>query len=120
MILARISGRGSDQRRKNIINGHIEHSRLFHNLSRVTNEEYKKIVDASFEMLEANLGEEISNIMRDCNSVVAEAGQLPEAQQEPTLASALELEIDEAEGILHQAQSVLETVSSEHVVEAQP
>jgi len=78
---------------------HIQHSGLFRNLnlSRATRQEYRRVFNVAFDALEANLYEEISNITRDCNSVVAEAGQLPEAQQDSTLASALEFEIDEAE-----------------------
>lgn len=100
------------------MHNHLQHSSLFHNLSRVTMEEYRKILAVCFETLQANINEEIENIVRDFHSVVAEAGHVPEAQQEPELARMLELEIDRAEGILANARNVMEVVAAEHAVGA--
>ena len=99
------------------MHNHIEGKSLFHDLSEVTRDEYSKKLDAAFDTLEVNLIEEIANIMRDCNSVVAEAGQIPEAEQDSELASALEAEIDGAEEVLTRAQNALGAVVSQHKVE---
>lgn len=116
-LLATLGG-GSDQRRKNIMHNYLQGSSLFHNLSRVTLEEYRKKLAVCFETLQVNINEELENIARDIHSIVAEAGHVPEAQQEPELARALELEIDRAEGILANARNVMEAVASEHAVGA--
>lgn len=100
------------------MHNHLQRSSLFHNLSRVTLEEFRKILAACFANLQANINEEIENVARDIHSVVAEVGHVPEAQQEPELARELELEIDRAEGILANARSMMEVVASEHAVGA--
>lgn len=102
------------------MHSHLQHSSLFHNLSRVALEEYRKKLTVCFETLQANINEEIENIARDFHSIVAQAGHVPEAQQEPELARALALEIDRAEGILASAQNVMEIVASEQAVSASP
>lgn len=102
------------------MHNHLQHSDLFRNLSRVTLEEYRRKLTVCFETLQANINEEIASIARDFHSIVAQAGHVPEAQHEPELARALTLEIDRAEGILANAQNVMEIVTSEHAVGANP
>ena len=98
---------------------HIEGKSLFHDLFEVTRDEYSKKLDAAFDTLEVNLIEEVANIIPDCNSVVAEAGQIPEAEQDSELANALEAEIGGAEESLTQAQNALGAVVSQHKAETQ-
>ncbi|KAJ5692624.1 hypothetical protein N7462_002047 [Penicillium macrosclerotiorum] len=107
-------GTGSDRRRKNIMHNHLQCSSLFNNLSRVTLEEYRKIMMACFETLQANINQEVETIARDCHSVVTDAGHIPEAQQDPELARTLELEINRVEETLVNSQNVMEVVSKEH------
>ncbi|KAJ6031623.1 hypothetical protein N7540_002355 [Penicillium herquei] len=113
VLCIRESGAGSDRRRKNIMYDHLDRSNIFHDLSRVTLREYKKILLASFKTLQDNLNEEIVNITRDLHSVVTEAGQLHEAQREPELARELKLDVEDAMRILANAQDVMGIVVDE-------
>ncbi|KAJ5726029.1 uncharacterized protein N7483_007386, partial [Penicillium malachiteum] len=108
-----INGGGSDRRRKNIMYNHLDRSNIFHDLSRVTLGEYKKILVASFKNLQDRINEEIVNITRDLHAVVSEAGQLHEAQREPELARELKLDVEDAMGILTNAQNVIGIVVTE-------
>ncbi|KAJ5703946.1 hypothetical protein N7493_011084 [Penicillium malachiteum] len=73
----------------------------------------QKVFTASFKTLQDNLDEEIVNITRDLHSVVTEAGQLHEAQREPELARTLEVDVEDAMGILVNAQRVMGIVVRE-------
>ncbi|KAJ5613921.1 hypothetical protein N7528_007575 [Penicillium herquei] len=113
VLCIRESGGGSDRRRKSIMYNHLDRGNIFHDLSRTTMVEYRKIVTASFKDLQDNLDEEIVNITRDLHSVVTEAGQLHEAQREPELARTLKVDVEDAMGILVNAQNMMEMVVGE-------
>ncbi|KAJ5711184.1 hypothetical protein N7488_005340 [Penicillium malachiteum] len=110
VLCIRESGGGSHQRRKNIMYKHLDHGNIFHDVSRVTLVEYKKILVDSFKTLQETLNEEIVNITRDLHAVVTDAGQLHEAQREPELARELKLDVEDAMVTLANAQNVMETV----------
>ncbi|CAI7614861.1 unnamed protein product [Penicillium glandicola] len=107
VVINREGGTGSDRRRKNIMNDHLTHSRLFAQLSRLAHNEYTDVVTNCFNNLQESITEQIESMVRDFHAVVAVEGQISEAEQAPALADALRSRFGRTEEILERTQGVV-------------
>lgn len=69
--------------------------------------EYNKILSEWFDTLQGRINQEIESLIRDIHSVVADEGQMHEAQQAPELARALGERVERTEGALNKTYRVL-------------
>ncbi|KAJ5950769.1 uncharacterized protein N7479_009182 [Penicillium vulpinum] len=100
-------GTGSDLRRKNLMNDHLTHSRLFVKFSNLAHSEYTEVVTDCFNDLETSISEQIESMVRDFHAVVTVEGQVSEAEQAPELAHGLRSRFARTEEILQSTQDVL-------------
>ncbi|KAI3192488.1 hypothetical protein CBS147311_9154 [Penicillium roqueforti] len=107
-------GTGSDKRRKKIMNDHLTHSMLFANISRLAGREYIGALDACFDDLQTKLTEEVESMARDFNAVIADEGQLSEAEKAPAVANALESRFEKTKDILERAQIIVRELNPDN------
>ncbi|KAJ5610470.1 hypothetical protein N7510_007189 [Penicillium lagena] len=107
-------GSGSDSRRKEIIRNHLMHSRIFADYHNRTRAEYSENIQGLFDVLQEKITEQVNNIARDFQAMIAGEGEVPEAEQAPAMAAQLKSNVESAEEILKKAQVVLQQVSHRH------
>ncbi|KAJ5788562.1 hypothetical protein N7457_003552 [Penicillium paradoxum] len=100
-------GTGSDRRRKQHMDDHLRHSRLFSKYSERAKEVYNDAIDESSQILQQYIDEQIQSIIRDFNAVVAVEGELPEAERDPSVAGILRSLLDRGQTVLDRAISTV-------------
>ncbi|CAL5873774.1 uncharacterized protein PFLUO_LOCUS8056 [Penicillium psychrofluorescens] len=107
----REGGPGSDSRRKEIIRNHLMYSRMFADYHNRARADYSKTLEEQFDALQEKTSEQFNNIVRDFQAMIAGEGEVPEAEQDPAMATHLRSDVDSAEKILEKAQDVLQQIS---------
>ncbi|KAL3436714.1 hypothetical protein BDV09DRAFT_202801 [Aspergillus tetrazonus] len=104
------SGGGSDARRKNHMDEHVRHSRIFPRLSQSIQADYKAMTDSAFTELRRKIADDVQNISRDLGGIIAVDGEVTEAGREPDLAQRVRSAIMELGDRLNEAHTVLDQV----------
>lgn len=87
---------------------------LFANISRLAGREYIGALDACFDDLQTKLTEEVESMARDFNAVIADEGQLSEAEKAPAVANALESRFEKTKDILERAQIIVRELNPDN------
>ncbi|KAJ5212368.1 uncharacterized protein N7498_004014 [Penicillium cinerascens] len=112
-LLINYTGKGSDQRRKKIMNDYLTHSMLFARFSNVAGREYTGALNECFDDLQRKVTEEVESMARDFNVVIAAEGQRSEAEEAPAVVDALRSRFEGTEAILERAQVVVQELNRE-------
>ncbi|KAL4991483.1 hypothetical protein BDW68DRAFT_142463 [Aspergillus falconensis] len=108
------SGGGSDARRKDHMDEHVRHSRIFSKLSQSIQADYMAMTDAVFTELRRKIAEEVQNITRDLGGIIAVEGEVTEAGREPELAQRVRAGVAGLQGRLIEAHLIIDRLRSVH------
>lgn len=89
LVINRISGSGSDKRRKSHMEDHLRNSRLFSKYSIHAKNVYGGLMAESLGSLQEKIDNQIEGIVLDFQAVVVNEGEIPEAERAPALANEL-------------------------------
>ncbi|KAJ5295831.1 hypothetical protein N7508_010652 [Penicillium antarcticum] len=107
-----VGGPGSDRLRKDHMEDHLRNSRLFASYSTHAKNVYGGIMTESLKALQEEIDKQVEGIVLDFHAVVADEGEIPEAERAPALANELRSLIQSGQAILEDTNKIAQQLNA--------
>jgi hypothetical protein len=93
---------------------HLRNSRLFSKYSAHAKDVYEWVMTESFKSLQEEIDKQVEGIMLDFHAVVADEGEIPEAERAPALANELRSLLQNGQATVDKAQRIAQELNGSH------